>query len=78
MNRIFVITGTTESYDPFVYVVKSDRRPSDDEVDTIIYRDWSEEYEDLGYTNWDIEETTFSDLPNNDEIGEFLENRLNY
>lgn len=78
MNRIFVITGTTESYDPFVYVVKSDRRPSDDEVDTIIYRDWSEEYEDPGYTNWDIEETTFSDLPNNDEIGEFLENRLNY
>ena len=71
--RMFAITGRTESGDEFVYVVENSTRPTEDEVDAIICRDWDLEYEEIGFTNWDIEELMFSPMPTTSEIDEMNE-----
>lgn len=68
MKKLFIIDGNTENGDEFAYIVESEKEPTHDQVDAIIYRDLPDEYEEVGLTNWVCWEADIQELPSEKEI----------
>ena len=73
---LWIITGGTESGDEFAYLIEHDGMPSCEQIDAFLYYNgWDEEYREIGWTNWDMQETSPQTVPTPTEIDEYLEDK---
>ena len=73
--RLYNISVTTESGDKYVFNVKSMHKPTDEQVDAMLYQQLETEYQEVGYVNWELTECSWLLLPTEAEIDELNENR---
>lgn len=66
MPTFYLVTGRTESGDEFEYLFEKEM--TEVEVDAVICRNMSLEYEEIGFTSWQQAKIEFTDPPTKKDI----------
>ena len=63
MRRLqFVLSVCTESCDRWCYIINAEEKPSEEKIEAFLKKEYPEEYRDVGWVSWDINETEAVEL----------------
>lgn len=70
IQTVWMVVGRTEGWDEFAYTFSYP--PTEEQVDAFLYKNgWKREYEEVGFTNWDLIRTeVITKYPSKEDIAE--------